>query len=200
MLLVGFMAVAATYPTVQDLQSTMGQVGRFVDPQIQQRYESAVSTMQLGGLLIVVGFIVLVIGSVAGGAQPTAVLREAPIGRQTPKMYVAGAELARDDLSVMTTCPNCSRPIPRGASKCESCGHLMGHEDLANRPSLKELIDSGKIRVETGPPVAVAGQPPSTIVEPTTVEKVFCYYCGAPIPSDAVYCRGCGRKQRHPTT
>jgi ribosomal protein L40E len=30
--------------------------------------------------------------------------------------------------------------------------------------------------------------------------RVFCYYCGEPMPSDAAFCRRCGRKQEHART
>jgi ribosomal protein L40E len=63
------------------------------------------------------------------------------------------------------------------------------------------MIDEGKISLE-------AARMPEEVPQPKLetehahamrrIERVFCYYCGQAMPSDAVFCRICGKKQEHP--
>ena len=49
--------------------------------------------------------------------------------------------LTRKERTLMTLCPVCRAPIARAATKCLRCGESMDGRDLANRPSIQELID-----------------------------------------------------------
>lgn len=62
MLICGFGLALAAYPTVQDYQTTGGQIVRALDEEAQQEYESAVMVLRLGSCLGMIGLVLLIIG------------------------------------------------------------------------------------------------------------------------------------------
>lgn len=194
LLMAGFWAFAASYPIVQELQSTLGQVGRAVDPSVQERYQAAVSTTQFGGFVALVRFILLAVG-LAATSHPTGdVVKEV----STPGVRVGGVPLTLQERKLMTICPSCRSPIARAASECPSCGQSMTRADLSSQPSIQDLVESGKLRLEMEQPTGYAVPGVGRQEARGMIEKVFCYYCGTAIPSDATFCRRCGKKQEHP--
>jgi uncharacterized membrane protein/ribosomal protein S26 len=196
LVLVGFWLASANYPTVQNLESSLGQFGRWVDPELERRYESAMMATYGGAFLLVVGFAAIIIGAAIGPSQPASHL--AP-----PKPSASGVGgLTPLERRIMTLCPECQAPISKAASICPSCGKSLDEAKVSKQPTVQEMIDAGKIRLE---PARIPEQAPPPRLETERVvgvgriERVFCYYCGQPMPSDAVFCRTCGKKQEHAT-
>lgn len=195
LILAGFWLVAANYPTAQELQSSVGQFGRFVSEDLQRRYENAMTATYGGGFLIVVGFLAAIIGAAWASPQPVS-------PPATPKPEVGGiGGLTPLERRIMTLCPECQAPIPRAATRCSSCNNLLDETKVSKQQTIQEMIDAGKIRDVP----AWTTQAPAPRLEAERgevlrrIEKVFCYYCGEPMPLDAVFCRRCGKKQEHPT-
>jgi ribosomal protein L40E len=197
LVLVGFWFASANYPTFQNLQSSIGQVGRVVDPELEQEYENAMTATFGGALLLVVGFVAVIIGAATGPSQASAELVS------PTRSASEAATLTPLERRIMTLCPECKAPISRAATMCPSCGNCLNNAKVSEQPTVQQMIDEGKISLE-------AARIPEHVPQPRLetehahaarrIERVFCYYCGQAMPSDAVFCRICGKKQEHPSS
>jgi ribosomal protein L40E len=195
LLLAGFWLASANYPTAQNLGSSVGQFGRLVDPVLEQRYEDAMMATGVGALLLLVGLVVVIIGAAIRPSEPSLQL-------VSPTPSASGAAgLTPFERRIMTLCPECNAPISRAATMCPSCGKLLDNAKVSQQPTVQQMIDEGRVSLE---PMRT----PERVPQPRLgteyggvvrrIERVFCYYCGQPMPSNAMFCRICGKKQEHP--
>jgi len=69
LLIVGFALLAMYYPTVQNLQTGLGQLGRILDPSLNQQYRQALMFSYVGGFVGLTGFILLIVGAALSGSS-----------------------------------------------------------------------------------------------------------------------------------
>jgi hypothetical protein len=78
--------------------TSLGQVGRLVDPDHQQRYQTALLATQASGLMLLVGFIAQVVGLPSGHKHPTRYQAPLATGDQehlnVVPWFASGAETA----------------------------------------------------------------------------------------------------------
>jgi ribosomal protein L40E len=112
---IGFFLAATSYSTVQNLQSSLGQVGRFLDPNLQQQYQQAQSLLWGGTLLVTIGLLLVIGGMVAdSGSKRSQYVTESETMPAEAK--------ARGPRSRMVFCIFCGAKIPAKAQFCRECG------------------------------------------------------------------------------
>jgi UDP-N-acetylmuramyl pentapeptide phosphotransferase/UDP-N-acetylglucosamine-1-phosphate transferase len=120
LLLIGFVAFVYGYPTVQEFQTSLGQIGRLVDPDLQQRYQTALFTTEAGGLMLLVGFIVLVVGLASGHKEPT---RYQPsVMGDEEHLNVIPWSASREAAETTVFCIFCGYKLSSDARYCRKCG------------------------------------------------------------------------------
>jgi hypothetical protein len=121
LLLIGFVAFANGYPTVQELQTSLGQMGRLVDPNLQQRYQTALLTTEAGGLMLLVGFIVLVVG-LASGHRHTTIYQPSSATRDQGHLDVVPWPSGAETHDETVFCIFCGYKLSPTARYCRRCG------------------------------------------------------------------------------
>jgi hypothetical protein len=122
LLLIGFIAFASGYPTVQELQTSLGQIGRLVDPNLQQRYQTALLTTEAGGLMLLVGFIVLVVGLASGHKHSTIYQPSSATGDQEHLSVVPCPSSGSKTHDETVFCIFCGCKLSSAARYCRKCG------------------------------------------------------------------------------
>ena len=113
---------------------------------------------------------------------------------RTPGLPPTVERLGVEDRKAMTLCPVCGKPLSRAAFRCASCGESMEKADLADQPSIQQLIDTDRIasvpraKAPAPSPVPTGGASHAGL----PLQK-FCRFCGAKILRDSAFCEECGR-------
>jgi ribosomal protein S27AE len=114
LLMIGFVLVAMNYPTVQNLQTSLGQVGRIVNQSLEQQYQQALTITYVGGFLGLFGFILLIAGAVMSpsATQPPTSIRPLPIAVPASDDERAQQRRAVERNLVLTDeCPKCGEQM-----------------------------------------------------------------------------------------
>jgi hypothetical protein len=123
LLLIGFVAFVNGYPTVQEFQTSLGQIGRLVDPDLQQRYQTALLTTEAGGLMLLVGFIVLAVGLASGHKEPTRYQPSSSAKADEEHLNVIPWSASREDTAETAVfCIFCGYTLSSDARYCRKCG------------------------------------------------------------------------------
>jgi ribosomal protein L40E len=115
LLVVGFVLLAMSYPTVQNLQTSLGQLGQLLNPSLNQEYRQALMTTYIGGFLGVLGFIFLIVGAAVSGSPPIqtqAIPPEKELSQEeSEEQRVQRRFQAARNVSLSEKCPACRQTM-----------------------------------------------------------------------------------------
>jgi hypothetical protein len=118
LLVVGGLLYMMGYNGVQEYQTTLGQIGRFLSQSRQQEYQIYMLMETVGGILVLIGFVLSIAGAIAGG---TAISGKTS-GRRLERKVVAKRGAKTVD------CPICGCSLDittRGKGICPDCKNVI---------------------------------------------------------------------------
>lgn len=100
-------------------------------------------------------------------------------------------------------CPNCAKPIRKGATNCWFCGDVFdtvrcvecGHPIKIGSPACQICGEEAPPPPAQTPATPAAGKPPAA----RRADEQECPECGGPVPLAAIQCKHCGEQLDGPT-